>query len=292
VDRAPNLHHLELFYHVARAGGITAATREMSYGIQQPAVSGQVARLERELGVRLFQRRPFRLTPAGEELYGFLAPFFNELPAVTSSIRGRAARRLRIAAPATILREHLPVVLAGLRRGIPDLELSLVDAGQREVFGLLEREEVDLAIAELIGRPPSGIRSEVLLSLPLVLLLPPGLSMPRRGLGALVGKAPLVRTPDAASVSRVFEKGLAKRGLRWPVQIEVDSLELVHAYVSEGFGIGLGVRAPGVRVPGRVGVAPLRGFPQMRIACLWRGRLAGLAEELVEALRARAAEVA
>ena len=39
----PNLHHLELFYHVARHGGITAAARSMPYGIQQPAISGQIS---------------------------------------------------------------------------------------------------------------------------------------------------------------------------------------------------------------------------------------------------------
>ena len=41
-----NIHHLELFYYVARHGGITEAVRNIPYGIQQPAVSGQVAQLE------------------------------------------------------------------------------------------------------------------------------------------------------------------------------------------------------------------------------------------------------
>ncbi|MEQ1842141.1 MAG: LysR family transcriptional regulator, partial [Verrucomicrobiales bacterium] len=70
-----NVHHLELFYYVARFGGITEAVRKMPYGIQQPAVSGQILQLENHLGVKLFQRRPFALTPAGEELYDFIHPF-------------------------------------------------------------------------------------------------------------------------------------------------------------------------------------------------------------------------
>ena len=37
-----NVHHLELFYYVARHGGISAAVRYIPYGIQQPAVSGQM----------------------------------------------------------------------------------------------------------------------------------------------------------------------------------------------------------------------------------------------------------
>ena len=58
-----NIHHLELFYYVARHGGISEAVRNIPYGIQQPAVSGQIAQLEEFLGTTLFHRRPFSLTP-------------------------------------------------------------------------------------------------------------------------------------------------------------------------------------------------------------------------------------
>ena len=71
-----NIHHLELFYYVAMHEGIAGAVRNMPYGIQQPAVSAQVIQLENDLGITLFQRRPFGLTPAGEELFGFIKPFF------------------------------------------------------------------------------------------------------------------------------------------------------------------------------------------------------------------------
>lgn len=67
-----NVHHLELFYYVAKHGGIMPAVRNIPYGIQQPAVSAQVAQLEEFLGVTLFQRRPFALTPAGEKRIGNL----------------------------------------------------------------------------------------------------------------------------------------------------------------------------------------------------------------------------
>jgi len=81
-----NIHHLELFYYVARYGGISKAVRKIPYGIQQPAVSSQVHQLEEALGTKLFQRRPFRLTAAGEELFGFIAPFFNNLPRVADKL--------------------------------------------------------------------------------------------------------------------------------------------------------------------------------------------------------------
>ena len=40
-----NIHHLELFYYFAKHGGISEAVRNMPYGIQQPAISGQVIQL-------------------------------------------------------------------------------------------------------------------------------------------------------------------------------------------------------------------------------------------------------
>lgn len=49
-----NLHHLELFYYVAKAKGISQAVKIIPYGIQQPAVSQQLMKLEDSLGVKLF----------------------------------------------------------------------------------------------------------------------------------------------------------------------------------------------------------------------------------------------
>ncbi|MFC7337549.1 LysR substrate-binding domain-containing protein [Haloferula chungangensis] len=284
----PNLHHLELFYHVARAGGITAAVRTMPYGIQQPAISGQVAQLEAELGVRLFQRRPFTLTPAGRELYDFLAPFFGALPQMAERIAGKASKHLRMAAPATVIRDHLPQVLADIRKEQPELELSLIDAGQNRIFELLEQEEVDFAVAELEGRAPSGMKTEVLLSLPLVLLLPPGLAMPKAGLKALAEEAALVRTAEDTAIARLFAKGLNSKGIRWPARIEVNSIDLVHAYVAEGFGVGVSVPAPGVKFPKGVKAVELKGFPDLAIAGVWRGKLGPLASEVMAGLRKRA----
>ena len=44
----------------------------MPYGIQQPAMSSQVAQLEEFLGVTLFQRRPLALTPPGKSCFNFI----------------------------------------------------------------------------------------------------------------------------------------------------------------------------------------------------------------------------
>ena len=151
-----NVHHVELFYYVARHGGIMQAVRNIPYGIQQPAVSGQVAQLEEYLGVKLFQRRPFALTPAGEKLYGFIQPFFANLDALAVELQGGQARRLRIGAAMTVLRDHLPELLRSLRKKFPELKITLREGFQAELESLLQKEEIDLAVSPIEKKPAAG----------------------------------------------------------------------------------------------------------------------------------------
>jgi DNA-binding transcriptional LysR family regulator len=62
----------------------------MPYGIQQPAISGQISQLERSLGAKLFHRRPFGLTPAGVKLFGEIEAFFAGLKQLPDHVRGHA----------------------------------------------------------------------------------------------------------------------------------------------------------------------------------------------------------
>ncbi len=89
----------------------------MPYGIQQPAVSGQIIQLEEFLGVALFRRRPFVLTPAGQELFDFIKPFFDNLRPVADKLRGGVGQTIRIGASEIVLRDHLPGVLKVVQKG-------------------------------------------------------------------------------------------------------------------------------------------------------------------------------
>ena len=106
-----NVHHLELFFYVARHRGVSAAARHMPYGVQQPAISAQILQLEDSLGSTLFHRRPFKLTKEGEQLYKHIAPFFGGLGELGNSLRGGTEKRLRIAAPEIVQRDYLPGLL-------------------------------------------------------------------------------------------------------------------------------------------------------------------------------------
>jgi DNA-binding transcriptional LysR family regulator len=154
-----NVHHLELFYFVAKHGGIAAAVRNIPYGIQQPAVSGQIAKLEESLGTKLFQRRPFALSAAGLQLFEFIKPFFDNIDIVGERLRRNRSPQLRIAAPSIVLHDYVPQLLQKVRAKFPTFRLYLHEVARAEAERLLLAQDVDLAITLLekkIARRNSG----------------------------------------------------------------------------------------------------------------------------------------
>jgi DNA-binding transcriptional LysR family regulator len=270
-----NIHHLELFYYVVRHRGITAASRKMPYGIQQPAISGQIAQLEKTLGTKLFHRRPFGLTSAGVRLFAEVEPFFARLTDLPDLIRGQASQHLRLAAPAIILRDYLPKIFTDYKRRHRDFRLTLHDANQGIAEELLRKREIDLAITELEGTPALSINSCTLMRLPLVLLVPKHARF-RTINDFFRDETPsqsLISLPPGEVISKHFHAGLRKLGRAWPPAIEVSSLELIDLYTSLGFGVGLSVVVPGLPRRSGLRVLPLRKFSPLTIAAIWNGDL-------------------
>ena len=123
------LHRLEGFYWVARHRGYARAARAFPYPISQPGVHQQVSKLEKDLGVRLFERAArdeLRLTAAGERLLGFCAPFFEELPGVLEAIEADARGGvLRVDASGLVLRQLVPRWVRRLRAVRRDVRIDL-----------------------------------------------------------------------------------------------------------------------------------------------------------------------
>ncbi len=285
-----NIHHLELFYYVARHGGITEAVRNIPYGIQQPAVSGQVAQLEEYLGVTLFQRRPFALTPAGEKLYQFVQPFFANLDLVAGELQGGKVRHIRIGASTIVLREHLPEVFQSVRRRFPNLKIALREGYPQEFEGLLQKGELDLAVTAIEKKPAPGLHSMALIQLPLILLVEKNSRVTAADQLWKRDKIeePLICLPAVEAITRNFQAELARLGVDWFPSLEVSSVELIETYVANGFGIGLSVHVPQAKLSPKVRAVPLPDFSPVVVGALWRGKTFALLQAFLDELQLRA----
>jgi DNA-binding transcriptional LysR family regulator len=285
-----NIHHLELFYYVARHGGISEAARNMPYGIQQPAVSAQILQLESHLGVSLFKRRPFCLTQSGDRLYRFIQPFFQNLETVAEEIRGRSARLVRIGASDVILRDHLPEIFQRLREQFPSTKLVLRSGYQPELMEWMRKQELDLALTLVDKNVPSGFQTKVIMQVPLVLL-----ASRKRNLKSADDlwklrriTEPLLCLPPNELICRYFQDGLRPRGVEWQPTIELSSLELIETYVENDYGYGLGLDLPGRKFSRRIKVLKLPGFPVVDFGLIWQGEPTPFVNALMQEAQRRA----
>jgi DNA-binding transcriptional LysR family regulator len=287
-----NIHHLELFYYVAKHGGIAAAVRKMPYGIQQPAVSGQIATLEEALGAKLFNRRPFILLPAGTELFEFVRPFFDDVEKVAGKIRG-TSQQLRIAAPPVVLHDYVPELLRRVRRRFPTFRLQLHEATRADAERLLQAGEVDLAITVIDSKRRPEIHSRPLLELPLILLVNKKhrIRLAKQLWSRDTIEETLIGFPRGDTVQIQFQQGLARLGVEWFPGIEVNSTGLIERYVANGYGIGATVATPRCKPPPGVRVVSLPGFPSVVIGAAWVGKLSSIAQQFLAEVEIEASVV-
>ncbi len=126
-------------------------------GMAQPPLSQSIARLEKELGVRLFDRanRRMALTRAG-------TAFIDEARssvlhadaafALARSAENGAAGEVRIGFVSAALYEHLPRRLARLRRSYPGIKPKLLELSTNDQLMALSDGTIDLGVAH----PPLG----------------------------------------------------------------------------------------------------------------------------------------
>ncbi|MGQ3361630.1 MAG: LysR family transcriptional regulator [Phreatobacter sp.] len=147
------------FGATAEAGSLSAAARRL--GLTQPTLSRQIAALEADLGVALFDRIGKRLilTPVGRTLLDHAKAMAEAADALALAAAGQSADTsgsLSISATEAVAVHLLPDILVRLRREAPHLSVTIVVT---DALSDLRRREADIAIrhvrpteAELIGR--------------------------------------------------------------------------------------------------------------------------------------------
>ncbi|HWJ70624.1 MAG TPA: LysR family transcriptional regulator [Sphingobium sp.] len=146
MSTEPSWDLYRTFAAVLREGSLSAAARML--GLTQPSVARHVEALEQAVGGTLFLRSPRGLSPTDRALA--LQPYAEDLVATSAALlrtasadRGEIAGTVRISASEVIATEHLPPLLATMRRRHPRLSIELVASDA--VDDLLQRR-ADIAI--------------------------------------------------------------------------------------------------------------------------------------------------
>ncbi|MEV7326188.1 LysR family transcriptional regulator [Streptomyces sp. NPDC093970] len=155
-------------------------------GVSQSRVSQTVARLERRIGARLFDRtsRQVALTPIGEQLRDDLAPAWRGLEEAVA--RAMAAGRgitgsLRVGFSGAFTGHFLHSVAEVFTRRYPGVDVRIRQVQISDPYGPLRAGDVELQVTEPPLAEPDLTLGPVLVSQPRVLLMSSAHPLARHG---------------------------------------------------------------------------------------------------------------
>jgi len=169
-----NLRQIEIFKCVMEAGTVTAAAERLH--VSQPAVSKQLAELERRLGFAVFDRVSGRLVPTseGRALYDEVERVQASLEQLTRfavDLRATRRGRLSIGALPILSTRWLPGVVGRFLAHRPQVMLALQTLGSMKVIEGVESRRFDVGVAMPSAQLP-GVEQELLMRIELVCVLP------------------------------------------------------------------------------------------------------------------------
>jgi len=227
---------LRAFAGFVRRGSFSGAAEELR--ISQPAVSKHVADLERDLGVKLIERRSRALTAAGE----FLASHVLRAEALlVQAAHGIAALRepglasLSVLASGTPGTYLLPDVIAQFGQAHPGVRLTFGLGTSAEVVKAVRSHLAEIGITGGFVAAPE-IEAEPLIEDEIVIVGPPSLKGRRLSRDELESSTWISR--EEGSATRVIaDAALADLGIVPRRRLDLPSWESIKMIVRRGYGI-------------------------------------------------------
>lgn len=242
--KADRLKPLRAFCQVARLGSVSRAAEALY--LSQPAITLQLQALERELGVKLFERvgRRLALTREGDALYELARPLvegIDRLPAAfREQIKGLDGGELNVAAGSSTILYLLPKIVEAYRRAHPDVRLTLHNVTGAGGLDLLRNDGVDLAVGSMLDVPADLDYAPVYRFDPM-LIMPRDHPLATKPDLRLEDLSPygLILPPQRLTTYRLVDLVFQQNRVPYTVALEVGGWEVIKQYVAMGLGISI-----------------------------------------------------
>lgn len=237
------MHQVRYFLAVSRTLNFTKAAEECN--VAQPSLTRAVQKLEDELGGPLFhrERANTHLTELGRLMLPHLEQTYAAAQAakdLATNVRKGAVAPLRLAVDSTVALEPVIGILAGLRKSIDGIELTLGAGSRKDVIEDALEGDFDLVVASQAGEPPDRMRSWTLFREQCLVVVPKDHRF------AKMDKITLVDLHNEPMVDRIdcclhaqFQEACRAAGVRPEVRHRATSEEQLQQMILSGFGFGV-----------------------------------------------------
>lgn len=171
-----NLNLLRILHAVASEGGVSSAATKLE--ISQPAVSQALTRLEKDLGIALFDRQKGRLTlsAAGQQIALLADELFLQEERIeerVEQLRSQQGLVLRLVTGATFGDYFLPAVLRSFSRQVPEVTVEVLIAATSDIERNLLRGLAHVAFGTSPAKNPR-LKSLLVAEEKVMVICPPG----------------------------------------------------------------------------------------------------------------------
>lgn len=149
-----DFNRLKIFYYIYTLETLAAAADYLH--LTPSAISQQLSKLEKELGVQLFVRQHKKLIPSSEAgiLVARLEPFVKGLEVdlkVLTESKTEVCGHLRIGSPTEFGISHFSRMIASFQKEYPQVTFSIFLENTATLLAMLKRGEIDFAVADLFS---------------------------------------------------------------------------------------------------------------------------------------------
>jgi LysR family nitrogen assimilation transcriptional regulator len=237
-ERGVDVRQLRYFAHIADVGNMTRAAESLH--VAQPALTQQIANLEAELGVRVFDRgrHGVQLTAAGEVLYGYAVSVLKQLEDARAAVRDEAEHpggRVVIGIPGST-GKLVSVPLLRHLAAYDRILLEIVERPSAELLSLVARGRVDIAIVvdAPVGR---GTTITPLVLEDLYVITPRGAGRDRANVGLReVAEHPLILPSAPSTIRQRIDTAFMDARLGYQLAAEVSATDMLVRLVAAGLG--------------------------------------------------------
>lgn len=243
-----DVRRLRVLLAVRENGGVGAAARALDF--TSPAVSQQIAALERQVGRPLLDRTSHRarLTPAGERLAEHAAAVLARLEEAESDLAGFGGRgpvgAVAVGSIPTVGRAALPDVVRRLVETAPDLRLRIEQAEPEDSLPAVARGDLDVAVMSQYSRTPRRrdyrLEWHTLAEEPLLVALPAHHALAGGDIAlAALSDQPWIAPADPSSCFTMLQRSCAAAGFEPLIVGHCADFAMALALVGAGQGVAL-----------------------------------------------------
>ncbi|WP_296192492.1 LysR family transcriptional regulator [uncultured Microbacterium sp.] len=238
------LHQLRYVIAVVDAGTFTAGAELVR--VSQSGVSTQIAKLERELGLALFERtsRRVELTDAGRRLVPLMRRVIGVASVITTeaaALRGLVTGSLRLGVVTGLAWDAFVDALATMHERHPGVDVRLIEGVSSDLAAAVRAGELDVAVAGWAGSAPEALTSRIVIDDALCVVVAPGHAWASRSHVKTreIARADVIALPAGTGARVALDAAAARAGLAIEPRWEVSTPAYAATLARRGLGVAL-----------------------------------------------------